>query len=136
MNVKQVERFFLKDLKHFRGERQGIRRMIEQRVGDHGCLVKMNVGIILIHANGRGIGDEVDVVSAGGKLLAKFGCHDAGAAICGIAGDADSHSEDLGILLMRYIPATDRPMLRSSSGDTPESGVPYCLPWYTELDAA
>jgi hypothetical protein len=74
-------------------------------------------------------------VAPGSKLLAEFGCHDAGAAICRIAGDADSHSEDLGILLMRYIPATDRPMLRSSSGDRPEFGVPYCLPWYTGLDA-
>jgi len=91
MNVKQVERFLLEDFKHFRGERKGVRRMIEERVGDHRCLVKMNVRIILIHADWRGVGNEMDVVSASGKLLAKFRCHDAGAAISGIAGDADSH---------------------------------------------
>jgi hypothetical protein len=45
-------------------------------------------------------------VAASGKLLAKFGCHDSGAAICGIAGDADSHNENLGNLLMRHISAT------------------------------
>lgn len=65
--------------------------MVEQRVGDNGCLVKMNVGIILVHANGRSVSNEMDVVSAGCELLAKFGCHDAGAAISRIAGDADSH---------------------------------------------
>src|SRR5208283_2928197 len=98
VNVKEVKRFFLEDLEHFRGEGEGVRRMIEQRIGDYGGLVKMNVGIILIHANGRGIGNKMDVVPAGGKLLAKFGCNDAGAAVCRIAGDADSHSEALKFL--------------------------------------
>ena len=98
MNVKQVERFFLEDLKHFRGKGESIRRMIEQGIGDDGCLVKMNVRIILVHANRRGISDEMNVVSTSGKFLAKFGRHDAGAAICRITSDADSHSEDLKFL--------------------------------------
>lgn len=72
--------------------------MVEEGVRNDRSLVKMNVGIILIHADWRGIGNEMYVVSASGKLLAKFGCHDAGAAISRIAGDADSHSEDLEFL--------------------------------------
>jgi len=98
VNVKKVERFFLEDLKHLRGKGESVRRMIEERVGDDGCLVKMNVRIILVHANRRGISDEMNVVSTSGKFLAKFGCHDAGAAVCRIASDADSHSEDLKFL--------------------------------------
>src|SRR4029077_5861445 len=61
VNVKQVERFFLEDLKHFRGKGGSVGRMIEQGIGDDGCLVKMNVRIILVHTNRRGISDEMNV---------------------------------------------------------------------------
>jgi hypothetical protein len=51
----------------------------------------MDAGVVGIHADGRGVADEMNVVAAGGKFLAKLGGNDAGAAVCGIAGDANFH---------------------------------------------
>jgi hypothetical protein len=53
--------------------------------------VEMDVRVVGVHADGRGVADEMDVVSARGKLLAEFGGDDAGAAVGGVAGDADFH---------------------------------------------
>jgi len=49
------------------------------------------VRVVGIHADGRSVADEVDVVAAGGKLLAELGGDDAGAAVGWVAGDADFH---------------------------------------------
>ena len=47
--------------------------------------------IVGVHADGRGIADEMNVVAAGGEFLAELGGDDAGAAVGGIARDADAH---------------------------------------------
>ena len=91
VDVENVERFGFEDLEHFGGERQRVRRMVEQRVGGDFDFVEMDVRIVGVHADRRGVADEVDVVPAGGELLAEFGGDDAGAAVGGIAGDADAH---------------------------------------------
>jgi hypothetical protein len=65
--------------------------MVKQGVGRDFDLVEVDVGIIGVHADGRGVADEMDVVAPGGKLLAEFRGDDAGAAVGGIASYADSH---------------------------------------------
>jgi len=65
--------------------------MIEQRIAGDFDFVEVNVRVVEIHADGRGVADEVDVVAACGEFLAELGGDDAGAAIRGIAGDADFH---------------------------------------------
>jgi hypothetical protein len=65
--------------------------VIEKRVAGDFDLVKMDVRVVGIHADGRGVADEVDVVAARGEFLAEFGGDDAGAAVSGVAGDADFH---------------------------------------------
>jgi len=42
--------------------------------------VKENVGVVQIHADGRRVADEVDVVTASGEFLAEFGGDNTGAA--------------------------------------------------------
>src|SRR5579863_2204462 len=53
--------------------------------------MKVNVRVVGIQADRRGIADEMNIVPARGKLHAELGGNDARAAIGGIAGDADLH---------------------------------------------
>ena len=52
----------------------------------------MNVRVVGVHADRRGVADEVNVVPARGELLAELGGDDARAAVGGIAGYADAHN--------------------------------------------
>ena len=91
VDVKEVERFGFEDFDHFGGESQRIGRVVEKRVAGDFDFVEVDAGVVEIHADGRGVADEVDVVAARGELLAELGGDDAGAAVGGIAGDADFH---------------------------------------------
>ena len=44
------------------------------------------------HADRRSVADEMNIVSASGKFHTELGGHYAGAAVSGVAGDADAHS--------------------------------------------
>ena len=50
---------------------------------------------VAVHADGRGVADEVDVVTSSGKFLAEFGGNDAGAAVGGVAGYANAHGAEV-----------------------------------------
>src|SRR2546430_10936448 len=91
MDVEKIKRFRFENFEHFRGKRQCVRGMIEKRVSHDLYFVKMNAVGIRVQANGRGVADEVDLVPASGQLDAKLGGHDAGAAVSGVARDADAH---------------------------------------------
>jgi hypothetical protein len=91
MNMEQVERFGFEDFEHFGGESQGVRRVIEKGVGGDFDFMEMDVRVVRIHADRRGVADEVDIVAAGGELLAELGGDDARAAVRGITGYADTH---------------------------------------------
>jgi hypothetical protein len=91
VNVEEVEGFGFENFEHFCGEGESIGWMVEERVGDHFDFVEMDAGIVGIHADGRGVADEMDVVAAGGEFHAELGGDDAGAAVGGVAGDADAH---------------------------------------------
>ena len=91
MDVEQVERFGFENFEHFCGERQGIGRMVEERVGGDFHFVKMDAQVIGIHADGRCVTDEMNVVAARGEFHAELGGDDAGTAVRGITGDAYAH---------------------------------------------
>src|SRR4029077_6749041 len=91
VDVEEVEGFGLEDFEHFCGKSESVGRMIKKRVARDFDLVKMDTGVVGIHPDGRGVADEMDVVSAGGKLLAELGGDDAGAAVRWVTGDADLH---------------------------------------------
>src|SRR3989442_14943790 len=65
--------------------------MVEERVGGDFDFVEVDARVVGIHANRRGVADEMDVVAAGGQFHAEFGGNDSGAAVGGIASDADAH---------------------------------------------
>src|SRR5215831_21094704 len=91
MHVQQIERFRLEHFEHFRGQRERVRRMVKQWVTYNFDLVKMNALTAWIQPDGRSIADEVNVMAPRGQLDAQLGRHDAGAAVSGVAGDADAH---------------------------------------------
>ena len=93
MDMEQIERFGFENFEHFRGECQRVRWMVEERVGDDFDFVEMDARIVGVHADGRGIADEMNVVATRGEFHAKLGGDDAGAAVGGIAGDADAHGK-------------------------------------------
>ena len=91
MDVQQVKRFGFENFEHFCGEGQRVRRMVEERVGNHFHFVEMDARIVRIHADRRRVTDEMNVMAAGGKFHAELGGDDAGAAVGGVAGDAYAH---------------------------------------------
>src|SRR5437868_1307885 len=91
MDMEQIQRLGFEDFEHFGGESQGVRRMIEQRIRGDFHFVEKNVRIVQVHADRGSVADEMDVVATSSKLLAKFGGDDAGTAVSGVAGYADSH---------------------------------------------
>ncbi len=91
VDVEEVKGFGLEDFEHLGGEGERVRRVIEKRVAGDFDFMKMDVRVVGIHADGRGVADEMDVVAAGGELLTELGGDDAGAAVSGVAGDTDLH---------------------------------------------
>src|SRR4029077_14593928 len=65
--------------------------VIEERVGCNLHFMKVDVLAVAIHANRRGVADEVNVVAALGKLHAEFGGDDARTSVGWIASDANAH---------------------------------------------
>ena len=66
MDVKEIELFGLENFQHFHGKRQGVRRVVEEWVGDDLSLMEVYVRAAEVHPNRRRGGDEVNVVSARG----------------------------------------------------------------------
>lgn len=91
MHVQDVERFFFEDFQHFDGEGERVGGVVEEWVLDDLGLMEVDAGIAGVHADGRGIGDEMHVVAAGSEFLPEFGGDDARAAVGGVACDANTH---------------------------------------------
>ena len=91
VNVKEIERVELGDLGHAGGEREIVGRMFEERIVGDGDFVEVDVGLAAGEAEGLRVGDEVDLVAAGGEFDAEFGGDNSAAAVGGITGDADLH---------------------------------------------
>ena len=95
VDVEKIERFGLENFQHFCGESERVGRVIEKRVGNDFDFVEMRARIVGVHADGRSVADEMNIVAAGSELLAKLGSNDTGAAVGGVASDADLHETDL-----------------------------------------
>ena len=91
MDVEDVEGFGLKDFQHFGGEGESVGRVVEEGVGGDFDFVEEDVRVGEVHADGRGVADEVDVVATRGELLAELGGDNARAAVGWVACDADAH---------------------------------------------
>src|SRR5260370_14911917 len=65
--------------------------MVKEGVGRNLHLMKVDVLPVAVHANRRGVADEMNVVAARGKFHAEFGGDDAGTTIGWIASNADAH---------------------------------------------
>ena len=90
MDVEEVKAFPFGDLRHAGGEGKIVGRVLEERVVEELNLVEVDVGFAAGETEGRGRGDEVNVVATGGELDAELSSDDAGAAVGGVAGDADA----------------------------------------------
>ena len=79
------------DLVHAHGEREVVRRILEQRIPADVHLVEEDARQEHRQAERLLVGDEMDLVPARGERDAELGRHGAGAAVRRIAGDADPH---------------------------------------------
>ena len=95
MHVQQVERIELGHLGHARGQRQVVRRKLEQRITGDRNLVIEDAVVAAGEPEGLGVGDEVDFVAECGQLDAQLRGDHARAAVSGITRDADAHEDIL-----------------------------------------
>jgi hypothetical protein len=89
--VKQVESMAFGDLGHPGSESQRIRRVQEEGISGDFHLVIEDARRIGVEADGIGIANKVDFVSAMGKLQAKFSSYNTASAVGRVASDTDSH---------------------------------------------
>jgi hypothetical protein len=95
VDVEEVQGFGFEHFQHFGREGQGVGRVIEERVAGNFDLVEMSVRVVGIHANRRGVADEMDIVAARGEFLTELSGDDAGAAVGGVAGYTDAHGAEV-----------------------------------------
>ena len=92
VHVQKIKVVKLGHFRHARGQRQIVRRVLEQRItGDFHFMV-MNVGMGTAQANGLGVRNEVNFVVTLRQLQPQLGRDHAAASIGRIAGDADFHA--------------------------------------------
>jgi len=72
VNVEDVQIEVACDLSHFRGQGQGIRRKLEQRIGRCVDTVKHEISLVTIKSKRQRVGDEVYLVASHRQLLAEF----------------------------------------------------------------
>ena len=99
MDMENIERFRLENFQHLDREREGIRGVVKQRIGNHRCLVKVDSRVVGFHPDGRGVGDEIDVVAARGELLAKLRGDDPRATVGRVSGNANTHRAPIEVIL-------------------------------------
>ncbi len=92
VHVQKIESVKLRHFRHARGQRQIVRRIVEQRITGDVHFVIVNVGMQFGQPDGLGVGNEMDFVPALRQFQTQFGGHHAAAAVGGIAGDPDLHA--------------------------------------------
>ena len=91
MHMQQIQLVKLGDLRHPRGQRQIVRRKLEERIAGDRNLVILNAVVAPAQPEGLRIGDEVNLVAQRGQFDAQFRSHHARTAVGGITRDADAH---------------------------------------------
>jgi hypothetical protein len=89
--MEEVEVVKFGDFGHASGEGEVVRGEFEERIICNRDLVIMDAGFAACEAEGRQVGNEVDVVAAVGELDAELSSDDSAAAVSGIARDANFH---------------------------------------------
>ena len=92
VHVQQIKVVKFGHFRHARGQRQIVRRILEQRIAGDFHFVIVNVGMRAAQPDGLGIGNEVNFVAALRQFEPQLGCDHAAAAVGRIAGDADFHA--------------------------------------------
>ena len=80
-----------RDLVHGDGQREGVRRIHEERVTVDLHLVEEEAFVEVDEPERLGVGDEVDLVTAVRELKPQLGRHGPGAAERRVTGDSDLH---------------------------------------------
>ena len=106
VHVQQIERVVLRHFGHARGQRQIVRRKLEERVTGDGNLVIEDAVVAPAQAEWLRVGDEVDLVAESGQLDAQLRGDNAGASVGGITRDPDAHDAflDANFRAERYEP--------------------------------
>jgi hypothetical protein len=91
VHVQQVEAVRPYDLVHAHGEREVVRRILEQGVSHHLHLVEVDAREERRQTERLLVGDEVHLVTAACERDPQLGRHGARAAVRRVAGDADLH---------------------------------------------
>ena len=89
VDVHQIEAMVVRDVDDRRGHRQGVRRMLEQRIVGNGDLVEQQAFTRGQRAARRRAGDDVDAMPAPREPDGKLGGDDSAAAEARVADDAD-----------------------------------------------
>ena len=87
MHMEEVEVVTLGDLVHAGGEGFGVRRVLKEGIRRDLDLVVVDAGCAGVEPDRVRVGDEVDVVAAGGEFEAEFGCENAAPTIGGVTRD-------------------------------------------------
>ena len=91
VHMQQIEVLILRHLRHPRGQRQRIGRVLKQRIWRDLDLVIVDTRQSGVEPDRIRVRDEVNFVAALRELEPKFRRDDAAAAVGGITGDADLH---------------------------------------------
>ena len=81
MHMQQVEFTRIGDFQHFRGQRERIWRVIEERIRSDLHFVKLDIRVAILQTNRLCVADEMDVVPAGGEFHSELGGDDARASV-------------------------------------------------------
>src|SRR6266853_3807441 len=92
MHMQEIKVVKLGHFSHAGGQRQVVRRVLEQRVARNFHFVIVNIRMGATQPNRLGVRNEVNFVVTLGQFHPQFGRDHAAASIGGIAGDADFHA--------------------------------------------
>jgi len=94
--MQEIEPLAFSNLRHARGESEGIRRIVEQRVVRDFDFVIVDTRRVGIETDGIGVADEVDLMAAMRQFETELRGDDPATTLGGIAGNADAHAPSMG----------------------------------------
>src|SRR5262249_23806994 len=92
MNMQDVQVVNLRYLRHARGQREIVRRILEQRILRYSNFVEKNLGVAGVQSDGLLVSDEMDFMPAGSQLNAQLRSHHSAATVGWVACNPDFHA--------------------------------------------